>query len=207
MRLVSILAPVVLSVVLAAPTAAAQVRGMVEGGLNVAGAAAEDMPLFPVLSGLVSPTAVARAPGVNLGGYAGVLLNVHPRVAAVGGVRKPSALDSPISGDPHFRTLSVGAAAAYYAGAEVLLGPLDWLARPAARVGGALAPAGWFELLVHQDGAALEIPSFTPQYRLRPTVGGALSVGRRFGVRISVDVLRIDGSWTGGTDVGMFAAF
>ena len=206
MRSIRILAPVVLSVVLAAPLAAAQVRGMVEGGLNVAGT--EDLPLFPILSGLVSPTAVARAPGVSLGGYAGVLLNVHPRVAAVGGVRKPFAVDSPISGDPRFRTLSVGAAAAYYAGAEVRLGRLDWLARPAARVGGALVPAaGWFELLVHPDGAALEIPSFRPQYRLRPTAGGALSVGRRLGVRISVDVLRIDGSWTGGTDVGMFAAF
>ncbi|MCY4509959.1 MAG: hypothetical protein OXG35_23800 [Acidobacteria bacterium] len=188
---------------------------MVEGGLNVAGIGAEeeDLPLFPVLPGLVSPTAVARAPGVNLGGYAGVLLNVHPRVAAVGGVRKPSALDSPISGDPHFRTLSVGEGAAYYAGAEVLLGSLDWFARPAARVGGALAPAGWSELLVSEllvhpaGGAALEIPSFRPQYRLHPTVGGALSVGRRFGVRISVDVLRINGSWIGGTDVGMFAAF
>ena len=207
MRLISIPAPIVLSVFLAAPTAPAQVRGMVEGGLNVAVAGAEDVPLFPILSGLVSPTAVARARGVNLGGYVGVLLNVHPRVAAVGGVRKPSGLDSPISGDPHFRTLSVGAAAAYYAGAEVLLGPLDWLARPAARVGGTLAPMGWFELLVHQDGAALEILSFMPEYGLRPTVGGALSVGRRFGVRISVDGLRIHGSWTGGTDVGMFAAF
>ena len=207
MRLVSIPAPVVLFVVLAAPTAAAQVRGMVEGGLSVAGIGAEDRPLFPVLSGLVSPTAVAHVPGANLGGYVGVLLNVHPRLAAVGGVRKPSGLDSPISGDARFRTLSVGAAAAYYAGAEVLLGPLDSPARPAARVGGALVPAGWFEMLVHPDGAALEIPSFTAQYRLRPTVGGALSVGRRFGVRISVDVLRIDGSWTGGTDVGMFAAF
>ena len=197
---------VTLTAVLAvAGTAAAQPGFVVEGGVYAAGAA--DLPLFPILSGLVSPAAVARAPAVNLGFYAGALARVHPRLAAVGGVRRLWPVDRRIDGDPDYRTFSAGTAPEYYAAAEIVLGPLGRMVRPAVRAGGVLTPAHFFELLVRFDGPALVVPSFTPQYRLRPTAGGVLSIGRRFGVRISADAFRVDGAWTARSDVGLFTAF